>query len=148
MIGSSMEGLYYLCSRCLKGKNTFSNFDVFGSCCNCFSTTSVNSEGFRSPTHSYHLSSNVNTFTHNNKNDSSVVFDKSYATDLNSIVSRVVEVCYQKGLLVVHTGRESIKIGPPLTIEDGAIHEGISVMRESILQIISKELPTKSSGIE
>ena len=48
----------------------------------------------------------------------------------------------------MHTGRESIKIGPPLTIEDGAIHEGISVMRESILQIISKELPTKSSGIQ
>ncbi|XP_070042164.1 uncharacterized protein [Nicotiana tomentosiformis] len=76
VIGSSSEELYYMCSRCLKGKSTFSNLDVSGSCCNYFSTTSVNSEGCRSPTHSYHLSSNVNTFTHNNKNESSVVFDK------------------------------------------------------------------------
>ena len=78
----------------------------------------------------------------------SIVFHKNYASDLNNIVSKIVEICYQKGLLVVHTGRESIKIGPPLTIEDGAILEGISVMRESILQIVSKELPSKSAGIE
>ena len=30
----------------------------------------------------------------------------------------------QKGLLVVHTGRESIKIGPPLTITENA-QEGL-----------------------
>jgi 4-aminobutyrate aminotransferase-like enzyme len=66
----------------------------------------------------------------------SIVFDKKYSSDLNSIVSRVVEGCYQKGLLVVHTGRESIKIGPPLTIEDEAILEGVAVIRESIMRLI------------
>jgi 4-aminobutyrate aminotransferase-like enzyme len=46
--------------------------------------------------------------------------------------SRVAERCMQKGLLVVHTGRESIKIGPPLTISDEALLEGVSVLAEAI----------------
>ena len=41
----------------------------------------------------------------------------------------------QKGLLVVHTGRESIKIGPPLTIRDDALIEGLEVLFESISEI-------------
>ena len=49
--------------------------------------------------------------------------------------SRVAERCMQKGLLVVHTGRESIKIGPPLTISDDALIEGIAVLRESIEEV-------------
>ena len=38
----------------------------------------------------------------------------------------------QKGLLVVHTGRESVKIGPPLTISDEALLEGMDVLDEAI----------------
>jgi len=49
--------------------------------------------------------------------------------------SRVAERCMQKGLLVVHTGRESIKIGPPLTIADDALIEGIAVLGEAIMEI-------------
>jgi 4-aminobutyrate aminotransferase / (S)-3-amino-2-methylpropionate transaminase / 5-aminovalerate transaminase len=49
--------------------------------------------------------------------------------------SRVAELCMQKGLLVVHTGRESIKIGPPLTITDEALLEGVSVLGESIAEV-------------
>jgi 4-aminobutyrate aminotransferase-like enzyme len=49
--------------------------------------------------------------------------------------SRVAELCMQKGLLVVHTGRESIKIGPPLTILDKALLEGVSVLGEAISEI-------------
>ena len=44
----------------------------------------------------------------------------------------------QKGLLVVHTGRESIKIGPPLTITEDALMEGIGVLNESIVEIINE----------
>ena len=51
-------------------------------------------------------------------------------------VSRIAEKCMQKGLLVVHTGRESIKIGPPLTIPDDALIEGIGVINESIQEIL------------
>lgn len=49
--------------------------------------------------------------------------------------SRVAERCMQKGVLVVHTGRESIKLGPPLTISDAALLEGISVISESIAEV-------------
>jgi 4-aminobutyrate aminotransferase-like enzyme len=49
--------------------------------------------------------------------------------------SRVAELCMQKGLLVVHTGRESIKIGPPLTITDAALLEGIDVLGEAIGEV-------------
>jgi 4-aminobutyrate aminotransferase-like enzyme len=52
--------------------------------------------------------------------------------------SRVAERCMQKGLLVVHTGRESIKIGPPLTISDAALLEGVEVLAESIAECDSE----------
>jgi 4-aminobutyrate aminotransferase-like enzyme len=39
----------------------------------------------------------------------------------------------RKGVLLVHTGRESIKIGPPLTIPEDALAEGLDVLDE-ILQ--------------
>ena len=50
--------------------------------------------------------------------------------------SRVCEKAMQKGLLLVHTGRESIKIGPPLTIPDGALEEGLNVIDEAIAEVI------------
>lgn len=49
--------------------------------------------------------------------------------------SRVCEKAMQKGLLLVHTGRESIKIGPPLTIPDEALEEGLDVLKESIEEL-------------
>ncbi len=49
--------------------------------------------------------------------------------------SRVCEKAMQKGLLLVHTGRDSIKIGPPLTIPDEALVEGIDVLKESIEEL-------------
>ena len=55
----------------------------------------------------------------------------------NIFTSMIAEKCYQKGLLVVHTGRESIKIGPPLTISIEAIKEGIEVISESFKEVIS-----------
>lgn len=48
--------------------------------------------------------------------------------------SKVAEKCMQKGLLVVHTGRESLKLAPPLTITEDAIIEGINVLDESIFE--------------
>jgi 4-aminobutyrate aminotransferase-like enzyme len=52
--------------------------------------------------------------------------------------SRVAERCMQKGVLVVHTGRESIKLGPPLTITDKALLEGIAVLGESIAEVAAE----------
>jgi 4-aminobutyrate aminotransferase-like enzyme len=42
---------------------------------------------------------------------------------------------------VVHTGRESIKIGPPLTISEEAIIEGVDVIRESMNEIFGQDGP-------
>ena len=52
--------------------------------------------------------------------------------------SRVCERAMQKGLLLVHTGRESIKIAPPLTIPDEALKEGTMVLEESVKEISGK----------
>jgi 4-aminobutyrate aminotransferase-like enzyme len=54
-----------------------------------------------------------------------------------AFTSKVAELCMQKGLLVVHTGRESIKIGPPLTITDAALLEGVDVFGEAISELSS-----------
>ncbi len=53
----------------------------------------------------------------------------------SSFPSRVAERCMQKGVLVVHTGRESIKLGPPLTITVEALLEGVSVIADSIDEV-------------
>ena len=56
----------------------------------------------------------------------------------SAFASRVAERCMQKGVLVVHTGRESLKLGPPLTITEDALLEGISVIGESISELTSE----------
>lgn len=56
----------------------------------------------------------------------------------SAFTSRVAERCMQKGLLVVHTGRESIKIGPPLTIADDALLEGVDVLGEAIAEVAAE----------
>jgi 4-aminobutyrate aminotransferase-like enzyme len=66
----------------------------------------------------------------------SVIFNDFNNVSKNELASQVSEKCLQKGLLVVHTGRESIKLGPPLTIEDDALIEAMSVFEESIAEVI------------
>jgi 4-aminobutyrate aminotransferase-like enzyme len=51
--------------------------------------------------------------------------------------SMVAEKCYEKGVLVVHTGRESIKLGPTLTISDDALIEGLDVIIESFGEVVA-----------
>lgn len=66
-----------------------------------------------------------------------VIFSEKYKEDpYKSLISQITEKCFQKGLLVVHTGRESIKIGPPLTISESAISEGVQVLNESIEEVL------------
>ena len=49
--------------------------------------------------------------------------------------TKVCEKAMQKGVILVHTGRESIKMGPPLTIPDDALLEGLEVLEESIIEV-------------
>jgi 4-aminobutyrate aminotransferase-like enzyme len=65
-----------------------------------------------------------------------IIFEDKFSGSGNAdAISRLAERCFQKGLLVVHTGRESIKIGPPLTITEEAILEGIDVIKASMIEI-------------
>ena len=69
-----------------------------------------------------------------------IIFKKNtMVEDINTFTSKIAERCMQKGLLVVHTGRESIKIGPPLTITENALKEGLSVLDESINELINND---------
>ena len=43
-----------------------------------------------------------------------------------------------EGLLLVYTGRESIKIGPPLTITIDALVEGIKILEKNIKHTFKK----------
>ncbi|MFA5557895.1 MAG: aspartate aminotransferase family protein [Methanofastidiosum sp.] len=47
-------------------------------------------------------------------------------------VDRVVERCFQKGVILVRTGRGTIKLGMPLTIPEDALIEGLEVIEKSI----------------
>ena len=60
---------------------------------------------------------------------------------LNSTINadRVVDKCIQRGVLPVRTSRESIKLGPPLTIDLGAIKEAFQVIEECIKEVSNGE---------
>lgn len=63
---------------------------------------------------------------------------KSTANELDvELVDRIIEKAMQKGVLLIRTGTGTIKIGPPLTIPDEALLEGISVIEEAIVECLS-----------
>lgn len=62
--------------------------------------------------------------------------DRDHKNTYTELPSKICEKAMQKGLLLVHTGRESIKIAPPLTISEDALLEGISVIDETIAELI------------
>ena len=67
-----------------------------------------------------------------------LIFNDENRTPLVSICDEVSELCLQRGLLVVDTGRESIKLAPPLSITEEAMLEGINVLEQSIHDVILK----------
>jgi 4-aminobutyrate aminotransferase-like enzyme len=52
--------------------------------------------------------------------------------------SLICERALHKGLLLVHTGRESIKFGPPLIIPQEALEEGLDVLAEAMDEIVAE----------
>ena len=55
---------------------------------------------------------------------------------LSNLCDKICEKAFQKGLLLVHTGRESIKLAPPLSITEDAMLEGLIVIEQCIKESI------------
>jgi 4-aminobutyrate aminotransferase-like enzyme len=67
-----------------------------------------------------------------------ILFMDSTGKPLSSLCDRISELCLQRGLLVVHTGRESIKLAPPLMIHEEALLEGVDVFESAIKSAIEE----------
>ena len=68
---------------------------------------------------------------------SAIIFKKK--KNINSMLKKVVFECMKNGLLVVYTGRESIKIGPPLIIPKHALKEGLDILTASINKVFKDD---------
>jgi 4-aminobutyrate aminotransferase-like enzyme len=60
------------------------------------------------------------------------VFIEPNSGDKNEFVDRIIEVAMRKGLNSVRTASGTLKIGPPLTIPDDALIEGLEILKESL----------------
>jgi 4-aminobutyrate aminotransferase-like enzyme len=67
-----------------------------------------------------------------------VIFNDLHGEPLSALCDRISERCMHRGLLVVHTGRESIKLAPPLCIREAPLLEGLSVFEQAIADCISE----------
>jgi 4-aminobutyrate aminotransferase-like enzyme len=65
-----------------------------------------------------------------------LIFIDKNNNPLNNLCDKISEKAFQKGLLVVHTGRESIKLAPPLSITKEAMLEGVEVIEQCIKESI------------
>lgn len=62
----------------------------------------------------------------------SLIFTDTNKDSGSKLASKVVRNAFMHGVLLVHTGRESIKFGPPLTIPSTAIKESLEVLYDSL----------------
>jgi 4-aminobutyrate aminotransferase-like enzyme len=67
-----------------------------------------------------------------------LIFEDKNGNPMPSLCDRIAELCLQRGLIVVHTGRESIKLAPPLIISEEALLEGVDVLRNAIHDAIKE----------
>jgi 4-aminobutyrate aminotransferase / (S)-3-amino-2-methylpropionate transaminase / 5-aminovalerate transaminase len=65
-------------------------------------------------------------------------FNTPDGTPLSNLCDQICELAMQRGLILVHTYRESIKMAPPLVINEEALLEGISVFEGVIADCIER----------
>ena len=65
-----------------------------------------------------------------------LIFENDRGEPLSRVCDNIAELCMQRGLLVVHTGRESIKLAPPLSITEEALLDGLGVLSQCIADCI------------
>ena len=54
------------------------------------------------------------------------------------LVDRVIERAYEKGLMSIRTMTGTIKVGPPLTIPNDALEEGMNILIEAMQEILEE----------
>ena len=67
-----------------------------------------------------------------------VIFTNPNGEPLSKLCDLISEKCLQTGLLVVHTGRESIKLAPPLVINLEELNEGVETFLDAVDQSINE----------
>jgi 4-aminobutyrate aminotransferase / (S)-3-amino-2-methylpropionate transaminase / 5-aminovalerate transaminase len=67
-----------------------------------------------------------------------VIFTNSNGEPLSELCDLISEKCLQTGLLVVHTGRESIKLAPPLVINLEELNEGVETFLDAVDKSINE----------
>ena len=67
-----------------------------------------------------------------------LIFTDQKGKPLSKLCDRIAELCLQRGLLIVHTGRESIKLAPPLMVDEEPLMEGIDVLNSAIIDAINE----------
>jgi len=67
-----------------------------------------------------------------------VIFTNPNGEPLSKLCDLISEKCLQTGLLVVHTGRESIKLAPPLVINEEELNEGVETFLDAVDQSINE----------
>ncbi|MFN4276627.1 MAG: aspartate aminotransferase family protein [Ferrovibrio sp.] len=69
-----------------------------------------------------------------------LIFKKPGSDEPDGLTASLIcQRAMHKGVLLVHTGRESIKFGPPLTMPEDVMNEGMDVLEESIEEIIAEQ---------
>ena len=66
----------------------------------------------------------------------SIIFKKAYGQDSKMIADLLSQKCLDKGLLVCNTGRESVKLGPPLIINKKTMSKSIRIIKESLNEVL------------
>lgn len=67
-----------------------------------------------------------------------VHFVDTAGSPLVDLCNRICQEAMRRGLLVVHTGRESIKLAPPLCITQNALLEGVTVFEQTAADCIGE----------
>jgi len=69
-----------------------------------------------------------------------LILNSSKEISATSLCNQICETSLQRGLILVNTGRESIKIGPPLCINEEGLLEGIQVIESAIQDCLTLSL--------
>ena len=62
----------------------------------------------------------------------SIIFNTPKNKKFNEFTNKLSSDCLKNGLIVINTGKETLKIAPPLTINELAMNEGINVIDQLI----------------